>query len=75
MSDTSRCVFCGRVTLQPVAFVGIYPVGRRCARKLSLGDLARAGGKGLVRRVSSAARASMARRDRKTRDLFEGIAA
>lgn len=74
MSDTDRCVFCSRVTLQPAAFIGIYPVGPTCARKHAPGELARVGSKGLVRRATGSPQASTARRDNRTRDLFEGAA-
>lgn len=65
-----HCALCGRLTLQPAAWIGIYPVGPKCARKAGLAQFAR------VRRPQVAhpggERVRRAQRDARTRDLFEG---
>jgi len=71
-----RCCFCGRVTLNPAVYIGDRPVGPTCARKHAVTPTH-------VKRKGHAVRfvtgrgnnhASTAKRDAKTRDLFEGQA-
>ena len=67
-----RCAFCGRLTLKPAAYIGEHPVGSTCAKRHNLVALATAG-RGLVRKAdTSKHHASTAKRDGRTRDLFEG---
>lgn len=80
MTTTSpgiRCVFCGRVTLRPAAFIGAMAVGPTCARKHNMMPLAkRAPGSHSVRFVKGhGAQHSTAKRDARTLDLFEGVEA
>lgn len=69
-----RCAFCGRITLKPVAFIAGAPVGSTCAKRHNLGDAIRAG-RGAIRAAKPEQHASVARRDARTRDLFEAAAA
>ena len=55
-----HCARCGRVTLHPAVVIGALPFGRVCARKAGLVEPKRRG------------RASEARRDARTMDLFGG---
>ena len=64
-----HCALCGRLTLQPAAWIGIYPVGSTCARKA--GFLKLAGRRGS--RVFTGMRNPVLR-DSKTMDLFAGAA-
>ena len=55
-----HCARCGRVTLHPAVVIGAQPFGRVCARKAGLVEPKRR------------SRASEARRDARTMDLFGG---
>lgn len=73
-SPSMRCAFCHRVTHHPAAYIGPYPVGPQCARRHNMGDAIKHQ-RGAVRNPSAdQARQSVARRDGRTLDLFEGIA-
>lgn len=65
-----HCALCGRLTLQPAAWIGIYPVGSTCARKAGLAKFARARGAKVV--IGTGARIPRVRRDGRTQDMFEG---
>ncbi len=67
-----RCCFCGRVTLNPAAFIGAYPVGSTCARKHLPTEARLRGRSHAVQFVKGCRQA--ARRDTETMDLF-GVAA
>ncbi len=69
-----RCAFCGRVTLKPVAFIAGRPVGSTCAKRHNLGDAIRSE-RGAIRQANPKGHQSIARRDSRTRDLFEGVPA
>jgi hypothetical protein len=72
-----RCCFCGRVTLNPAAYIGTRPVGPTCARKHAVTSAVLKRKGHAVRFVpgrGKPAHASTAKRDAKTRDLFEGQA-
>ena len=69
-----RCAFCGRVTLKPVAFIAGRPVGSTCARRHNLGEAIRSQ-RGAIRQANPKTHQSVARRDARTRDLFEAAAA
>ena len=56
----NRCARGCRVTLHPAVVIGVLPFGRVCARKAGLVEPKRRG------------RASEARRDTRTLDLFGG---
>jgi hypothetical protein len=68
-----RCCFCGRVTLNPAAFIGAFPVGSTCAKRHNLGQAIRTE-RGAIRSAKTERHLSVARRDAKTLDLFEGAA-
>jgi len=70
--STNRCCFCGRVTLNPAAFIGAFPVGSTCARKHLLTEARLRGRSHSVRFVKSGKNA--AERDTTTLDLFEVVA-
>jgi len=72
--STTRCAFCGRVTLKPAAFIAGRPVGSTCAKRHNLGDAIRSE-RGAIRQATPQAHQSIARRDAKTLDLFDGAAA
>lgn len=55
-----HCARCGRATLHPAVVIGVLPFGRVCARKAGLVEPKRRG------------RASEARWDARTMDLFGG---
>lgn len=75
MMASNRCAFCHRVTEKPAAWIGgIFPVGPTCAKQHNLGAAIRMG-RGAIRAASAKPVASMAERDPRTRDLFEGVAA
>ena len=65
-----RCCFCGRVTLNPAAFIGTFPVGSTCARKHLLTEARLRGRAHAVRFVKGGGRQHAAQRDTKTLDLF-----
>lgn len=67
--STDRCCFCGRVTLNPAAFIGAFPVGSTCARKHLLTEARLRGRSHSVRFVNSG-RKHAAERDMATMDLF-----
>lgn len=58
LASILHCARCGRVTLHPAVVIGAQPFGRVCARKAGLIEPKRRG------------RASEARRDARTMDLF-----
>ena len=60
MAQNLHCARCGRVTLHPAVVIGVLPFGCVCARKAGLVEPKRRG------------RASEARRDARTMDLFGG---
>lgn len=64
-----RCCFCGRVTLNPAAFIGAFPVGYTCARKHLLTE-ARLRGRAHSVRFVKGGRKHAAERDTTTLDLF-----
>lgn len=68
-----RCAFCGRVTLKPVAYVGLLPVGSTCARRNNLGGAIRES-RCAVRPAKADRHQSVAKRDARTMDLFSGAA-
>lgn len=70
---TNRCCFCGRVTLNPAAFIGAFPVGSTCARKHLLTESRLRGRSHSVRFVKGG-RKHAAERDTTTLDLFEVVA-
>ena len=63
MTKANRCARCGRVTFLPAVVIGTQPFGPVCARKAGLIEP--------KRRI----RASDAKRDTRTRDLFDGAGA
>lgn len=60
MTRNLHCARCGRVTLHPAVVIGARPFGPVCARKAGLIE------------PKSRGRASEARRDARTMDLFGG---
>ena len=74
MTTRIRCAFCGRITLKPVAFIAGAPVGSTCAKRHNMAGAIKAE-RGAIRAATPESRASVARRDSKTRDLFEVAAA
>lgn len=76
MSGHIRCCYCGRVTLNPAAYIGAYPVGPTCARKyLPSAAKVRKRLHAVRFMATTASKASTAQRDAKTMDLFEGAPA
>lgn len=69
-----HCAFCGRITLKPVAFIAGAPVGSTCAKRHNLGGAIRAE-RGAIRSAKPEQHQSVARRDGRTRDLFDGAQA
>jgi len=68
-----RCCFCGRVTLNPAAYIGAFPVGATCARKHLLTE-ARLRGRSHSVRFVKGGRKRAAERDMATMDLFGEMA-
>lgn len=68
-----RCCFCGRVTMNPAAYIGAFPVGATCARKHLLTETRLRGRSHSVRFVKGC-RKQAAGRDMETMDLFEVVA-
>jgi hypothetical protein len=69
-----RCAFCRRVTHNPAAYIGQYPVGPKCAQRHNMADVIKHQ-RGAVRNPSAErGHRSIARRDGRTMDLFEGTA-
>lgn len=68
-----NCAFCGRITLKPVAFIAGRPVGATCAKRHNLGGAIKLE-RGAIRASKPEHHTSVARRDAKTMDLFDGAA-
>lgn len=69
-----HCVLCGRPMLQAAVYIGHMPVGSTCAKRHNLGDAIRSE-RGAIRQAGPNWHQSIARRDSRTRDLFEGVPA
>ena len=66
----TRCALCGRLTFHPAVFVGVEPIGPKCARRAGLLDpklKLKKPALGMTRHRSQA------QRDGATGDLFEGV--